>query len=69
LIHGNNGKINKTKYNLILINKISNMEDKDSPNKIKRVIQIYYNEKNSILTWKDIKHLELEDDDEIMIIW
>jgi len=45
------------------------MEDKDSPNKIKRVIQIYYNEKNSILTWKDIKHLELEDDDEIYSSW
>jgi hypothetical protein len=39
------------------------MEDVKSPNKIKREVQIYFHEKNNLITWSDIKHLELEDDD------
>lgn len=45
------------------------MEDKKSPNKIKRETQIYWHQKNSPLKWKDIKHLQLEDDDKIRAGW
>jgi hypothetical protein len=45
------------------------MEDKKSPNKIKREKQIYWHEKNTQLRWKDIKHLEFEDDDLILSAW
>ena len=45
------------------------MEDKRSPNKIKIETQIYWHQKNSRLTWKDIKHLKLEDDDIIEASW
>ena len=45
------------------------MEDKKSPNKIKRETQIYWHQLNSHLTWKDIKHLQLEDDDIIHSAW
>lgn len=45
------------------------MEDKKSPNKIKRETQIYYHQKNSQLKWGDIKHLQLEDDDVIRSGW
>jgi acetyl-CoA carboxylase alpha subunit len=31
--------------------------------------QVYWHEKNSEMTWKDIKHLELEDDDVIHSAW
>jgi hypothetical protein len=39
------------------------MEDNKSPNKIKKQTQIYFHEKNSFMKWKDIKDLQLEDDD------
>jgi hypothetical protein len=45
------------------------MEDKKSPNKIKVEKQIYWHQKNSQLKWKDIKHLQLEDDDIIYSGW
>jgi hypothetical protein len=45
------------------------MENKKSPNKIKRETQIYYHEKNSLIKWGDIKHLQLEDDDIIRSGW
>ena len=45
------------------------MEDKKSPNKIKVEKQIYWHQKNSQLKWKDIKHLQLEDDDIIQASW
>jgi hypothetical protein len=45
------------------------MEDKKSPNKIKREIQIYFHEKNRLIKWSDIKHLQLEDDDIIHSGW
>ncbi len=41
------------------------MENKKSPNKIKIEKQVYWHEKNTEMTWKDIKHLQLEDDDVI----
>lgn len=47
----------------------SNMEDQKSPDKIKREKQIYYHEENTQLRWKDIKHLQLEDDDLILSYW
>jgi hypothetical protein len=40
-----------------------------SPNKIKVEKTLYYHQKNSKLTWKDIKHLQLEDDDVIHSNW
>lgn len=45
------------------------MEDKKSPNKIKREKQIYFHQKNAQLRWGDIKHLKLEDDDLIISKW
>jgi hypothetical protein len=45
------------------------MEDKNSPNKIKREKQIFHHGKNRQMQWKDIKHLELEDDDVIHSCW
>lgn len=45
------------------------MENLKSPNKIKREVEIYFHEKNSLITWSDIKHLELEDDDVIQSAW
>ena len=45
------------------------MENKKSPNKIKRETQIYYHQKDAQLTWGDIKHLQLEDDDVIRASW
>lgn len=45
------------------------MEDKKSPNKIKRETQIYYHQKNTQLKWKDIKHIQFEDDDIIRAGW
>ena len=48
---------------------LSNKNDERSPNKIKRNKQIYWHEKYSPLKWKDIKHLELEDDDLISACW
>lgn len=45
------------------------MEDLKSPNKIKREIELYWHEKNNLITWSDIKHLELEDDDIIRSEW
>jgi len=45
------------------------MEDKKSPHKIKIETQLYWHQKNSRLTWKDIKHLQLEDDDVIEATW
>ncbi len=45
------------------------MQDKKSPNKIKIEKQVYWHEKNTEMTWKDIKHLQLEDDDVIRSAW
>ena len=45
------------------------MEDRKSPNKIKIETQIYYHQKDAKLTWGDIKHLQLEDDDIIHACW
>lgn len=45
------------------------MEDKASPNKIKVEKQIYWGRNNRQMTWKDIKHLQLEDDDVIHSGW
>jgi hypothetical protein len=45
------------------------MEDKKSPNKIKVEKQIFKHNINRPITWSDIKHLELEDDDIIYSYW
>lgn len=45
------------------------MEDKKSPNKIKREKQIYYHIADRLIKWSDIKNLELEDDDVIQSGW
>lgn len=45
------------------------MEDQKSPNKIKREKLVYFHPTNSQLRWKDIKHLELKDDDLILSTW
>jgi hypothetical protein len=45
------------------------MEDKKSPNKIKKEKQIFVGRNDKQMTWKDIKHLELEDDDVIYSGW
>lgn len=45
------------------------MEDRKSQNKIKIETDIYYHEKNTQLTWGDIKHLQLEDNDKIISNW
>lgn len=44
------------------------MEDK-SQHKIKVEKNVYYHKKNKKLTWGDIKHLQLEDDDVIISAW
>ena len=45
------------------------MQDKKSPNKIKRETHIYWHQLNTQLKWGDIKHLQLEDDDLIYSAW
>jgi len=45
------------------------MEDKKSPQKIKVDKEIFRGKNDRNLTWKDIKHLELEDDDVIHSCW
>lgn len=45
------------------------MEDKKSPNKIKREHQLYWHGKDRLIKWSDIKHLKLEDDDLIRSGW
>lgn len=45
------------------------MEDKKSPNKIKREKQIYWHMGNNLIKWSDIKNLNLEDDDIIRSGW
>jgi hypothetical protein len=45
------------------------MEDKKSPNKIKKEKQIFVGHNDKPMRWKDIKHLELEDDDVIHSAW
>lgn len=44
------------------------MEDK-SPLKTKIEKQVYHHDKNCVMKWSDIKHLELEDDDIIQSGW
>lgn len=43
--------------------------DKKSPNKIKRVKQIYTHHEDGFIKWSDIKDLSLEDDDIIRSGW
>jgi hypothetical protein len=45
------------------------MEDKKSPNKIKKEKQIYWHSIQRLIKWSDIKHLTLEDDDTIRSYW
>jgi hypothetical protein len=45
------------------------MEDKKSPKKIKKEKQIFVGRNDKQMKWKDIKHLELEDDDVIYSGW
>jgi hypothetical protein len=45
------------------------MENKESPNKIKKEKQIFVGHNDKPMCWKDIKHLELEDDDLIHSAW
>lgn len=45
------------------------MSDKNSPHKIKVEKPIYWGKNNGQMTWKDIKHLQLEDDDVIRSEW
>ena len=45
------------------------MEDKKSPNKIKRAKQLFWLNENRLIKWSDIKHLTLEDDDTIRSYW
>jgi hypothetical protein len=45
------------------------MEDKKSPNKIKRETEIFFLDKRRFIKWSDIKHLQLEDDDVIRSSW
>jgi hypothetical protein len=45
------------------------MNDRKSPNKIKKEKQIYFHQKDSPIKWSDIKHLTLEDDDIIRSEW
>ena len=46
-----------------------NEEEKKSPKKIKKETQVYWHQKNTNLTWGDIKHLQLEDNDVIHSCW
>jgi hypothetical protein len=45
------------------------MEETKSPKKIKKENQIFRGHNGKQMTWKDIKHLELEDDDVIHSGW
>ena len=45
------------------------MEDKKSPKKIKKEKQVFVGHNNRQMKWKDIKHLQLEDDDVIYSGW
>ena len=45
------------------------MENKKSPNKIKKEKQIFVGHNDKPMSWNDIKHLELEDDDIIYSGW
>ena len=45
------------------------MEDKKSPNKIKRETQLFWLGEYRLIKWSDIKHLQLEDDDVIRSSW
>jgi hypothetical protein len=45
------------------------MEDRKSPNKIKRETEIFCLNKRRLIKWSDIKHLQLEDDDVIRSSW
>ena len=45
------------------------MEDKKSPKKIKVEKQIHRGKNDGPMLWKDIKHLQLEDDDVIHSAW
>ena len=45
------------------------MEDRKSPNKIKKEKQIYWHSIQRLIKWSDIKHLTLEDDDTIRSYW
>lgn len=45
------------------------MEDKNSPNKILKEKQIFIGNNDRLLQWKDIKNLQLEDDDTIHSGW
>lgn len=45
------------------------MKDKNSPTKIKKEKQIYWGGNDKQMQWKDIKHLQLEDDDIIHSGW
>jgi hypothetical protein len=45
------------------------MVNNKSPEKIKVEKQIYWGSNNDQMKWKDIKHLQLEDDDEIRSEW
>jgi hypothetical protein len=45
------------------------MEDKKTPKKIKKEMQIFVGHNDKQMRWADIKHLELEDDDVIHSGW
>jgi hypothetical protein len=45
------------------------MEDKKTPKKIKKEKKIFVGHNNKRMTWADIKHLNLEDDDVIHSGW
>jgi hypothetical protein len=45
------------------------MEDRKSPNKIKRETEVFCLNKRRLIKWSDIKHLQLEDDDVIRSSW
>lgn len=45
------------------------MEDKKSPNKIKKEKQIFVGRNDLQMRWGDIKHLQLEDNDVIYSGW
>lgn len=45
------------------------MENRNSPNKILKEKQIFIGNNNRLLQWKDIKDLQLEDDDIIHSGW
>ena len=45
------------------------MEDRKSPNKIKRETEVFCLNKRRLIRWSDIKHLQLEDEDVIRSSW